>query len=103
VWRYVYRAIDQHGQVIDVLLTVHRDAAARQFFTRALRTLGLLRSRMPKRYAACGPGVSRPRGRMPSMPPGPMMSSIHGRTSDRDAETAPLMSTCPRLIPAASR
>jgi IS6 family transposase len=36
VWRYVYRAIDQHGQVIDVLLTVHRDAAARQFFTRAL-------------------------------------------------------------------
>src|SRR4051794_23284690 len=40
VWRYVYRAIDQHGQVIDVLLTVRRDAvAARRFFTRALRTL----------------------------------------------------------------
>jgi transposase-like protein len=43
VWRYVYRAIDQHGQVIDVLLTVHRDAAAaRRFFTRALRTLKVL-------------------------------------------------------------
>jgi IS6 family transposase len=28
VWRYVYRAIDQHGQVIDVLLTVHGDAEA---------------------------------------------------------------------------
>ena len=26
VWRYVYRAIDQHGQVIDVLLSARRDA-----------------------------------------------------------------------------
>ena len=35
---YLYRAIDQHGQVIDVLLSVRRDlAAARRFFTRALR------------------------------------------------------------------
>jgi transposase, IS6 family len=33
VWRYVYRAIDQHGQVIDVLVSKRRDAeAARQFF-----------------------------------------------------------------------
>jgi transposase-like protein len=40
VWRYVYRAVDQHGQVIDVLLTARRDAAAAsRFFTRALRTL----------------------------------------------------------------
>ncbi len=40
VWRYVYRAVDQHGQVIDVLLSTRRDAAAaRRFFTRALRTL----------------------------------------------------------------
>jgi transposase-like protein len=40
VWRYVYRAVDQHGQVIDVLLSARRDAkAARQFFTRALRIL----------------------------------------------------------------
>jgi len=38
VWRYVYRAIDQHGQVIDVLVSTRRDAAAaRRFFTRALR------------------------------------------------------------------
>ncbi|MET0520748.1 MAG: IS6 family transposase [Jiangellaceae bacterium] len=28
VWRYVYRAIDQYGQVIDVLLSARRDAAA---------------------------------------------------------------------------
>jgi transposase-like protein len=40
VWRYVYRAIDQHGQVIDVLLSARRDAAAaRGFFRRALSTL----------------------------------------------------------------
>jgi len=31
-------AVDQHGQVIDVLLSAKRDlAAARRFFTRALR------------------------------------------------------------------
>ncbi len=37
-WRYLYRAVDQFGQVIDVLLSEQRDtAAARRFFTRALR------------------------------------------------------------------
>jgi transposase-like protein len=36
VWRYVYRAIDQDGQVIDVLVSIRRDAAAtRRFFRRA--------------------------------------------------------------------
>ena len=36
-WTYLYRAIDQVGQVIDVLATQRRDrAAARRFFTRAL-------------------------------------------------------------------
>jgi transposase, IS6 family len=37
-WAYLYRAFDQHGQVIDILLSERRDlAAARRFFTRALR------------------------------------------------------------------
>ena len=37
-WTYLYRAIDQYGQVIDVMLSARRDlAAARRFFTRALR------------------------------------------------------------------
>jgi IS6 family transposase len=37
-WAYLYRAVDQHGQVIDVLFSTRRDAAvARAFFTRALR------------------------------------------------------------------
>jgi transposase-like protein len=40
VWRYVYRAVDQYGQVIDVLVAKRRDAhAARRLFTRALSTV----------------------------------------------------------------
>ena len=40
VWRYVYRAIDQYGQVIDVCVSARRDAgAARRFFHKALSTL----------------------------------------------------------------
>jgi transposase-like protein len=36
-WIYLYRAIDQYGQVIDVLVSEKRDlAATRRFFTRAL-------------------------------------------------------------------
>ena len=38
-WRYVYRAIDQFGQVVDVFLSIRRDAkAARRFFERAIGT-----------------------------------------------------------------
>jgi transposase-like protein len=38
-WRYVYRAIDQTGQVIDVFVSPRRDrVAARRFFTRAIAT-----------------------------------------------------------------
>lgn len=38
-WRYVYRAIDQFGQVIDVFVSGRRDAmAARRFFEQAIGT-----------------------------------------------------------------
>lgn len=38
-WRYLYRAVDQHGQVIDVAASERRDgAAARAFFLRALKS-----------------------------------------------------------------
>ena len=41
VWRYVYRAVDQHGQVIDVYVSQRRDiASARTFFTAALTVHG---------------------------------------------------------------
>ena len=37
-WTYLYRAADQHGQVVDVLLSTSRNLdSARAFFTRALR------------------------------------------------------------------
>jgi transposase-like protein len=36
-WRYVYRAVDQFGQVIDVFVSARRDAdAARRFVTQAI-------------------------------------------------------------------
>jgi transposase-like protein len=38
-WRYVYRAVDEDGQVIDVYVSSRRDSgAARRFFDRALTT-----------------------------------------------------------------
>jgi transposase, IS6 family len=40
-WRFVYRAIDQFGQVIDVFVSPRRDAkAARRFFERAVGASG---------------------------------------------------------------
>jgi transposase, IS6 family len=40
-WRYVYRAIDQHGQIIDVYVSPRRDTpAARRFFATALGAHG---------------------------------------------------------------
>jgi transposase, IS6 family len=38
-WRYVYRAIDQFGQVIDIFVSSRRNAtAARSFFQQAIKT-----------------------------------------------------------------
>jgi transposase, IS6 family len=37
-WRYVYRAIDQFGQVIDVFVSPRDTATARRFFERAIGT-----------------------------------------------------------------
>jgi transposase-like protein len=55
VWRYVYRAVDQHGQVIDVLVATRRDAAAaRRFFTRALRMLRVTPGRDPEELLNTG-------------------------------------------------
>jgi transposase-like protein len=37
MWRYLYRAVDHHGQVIDVYVSRRRNTeAARRFFDRAL-------------------------------------------------------------------
>ncbi|HEY5014750.1 MAG TPA: IS6 family transposase, partial [Acidimicrobiia bacterium] len=40
-WRYVYRAVDQHGQIIDVYVSARRDTTpARRFFETALGAHG---------------------------------------------------------------
>ena len=40
-WRYVYRAVDQYGQIIDVLVSTRRDLrSARKFFAVVLRAHG---------------------------------------------------------------
>jgi transposase-like protein len=58
VWRYVYRAIDQYGQVIDVLVSARRDAdAARRFFRRALSALKVTPTEVVTDAAAVYPGV----------------------------------------------
>lgn len=58
VWRYVYRAIDQDGQVIDVLVSTRRDAAtARRFFQRALTSLKMTPSEVVTDAAPIYPAV----------------------------------------------
>ena len=58
MWRYVYRAVDQHGQVIDVLVSKRRDTeAARRFFTSALSTLKVRPTEVVTDRAAVYPRV----------------------------------------------
>jgi transposase-like protein len=58
VWRYVYRAVDQFGQVIDVLVSPRRDAeAARRFFRRAPTTLKVKPNEVVTDAAAIYPAV----------------------------------------------
>src|SRR5690348_16603525 len=58
VWRYIYRAVNQHGQVIDVLVSTRRDAdAARRFFRRALATLKVVPVEVVTDAAAVYPRV----------------------------------------------
>jgi IS6 family transposase len=57
-WRYEYRVTDQYGQVVDVLVSARRDAAAaRQFFTRTLRTLKVTPREVVTDAAPVYPGV----------------------------------------------
>src|SRR3954469_13178878 len=57
-WRYLYRAIDKHGNPVDFLLTAKRDLdAAKRFFRKALKEEPLL---SPDRIATEGAVTSRP-------------------------------------------
>jgi transposase-like protein len=57
-WRYVYRAVDQYGQVIDVLVSAGRDQdAARRFFRRALGSTQVIPTEVVTDRAAVYPAV----------------------------------------------
>ena len=46
-WRYLYRAVDRDGKVLDVMLSPHRSKqAARRFFKRTLKRLGVAPKRV---------------------------------------------------------
>src|SRR4051812_47031059 len=63
-WRYLYRAIDKHGNPVDFLLTAKRDLdAAKRFFRKALQDQPLL---SPDRIGTDGAGSStHPPSRQP--------------------------------------
>ena len=55
-WRYLYRAVDQYGQVIDVLLSEQRDTpAARRFFARDVTSASAKPEACPGRQDATDP------------------------------------------------
>jgi IS6 family transposase len=62
-WRYLYRAIDKHGQAVDFLLTAKRDLdAAKRFFRKMLQDQPLL---APDRIGTDGAGKA---GLLPRTP-----------------------------------
>jgi transposase, IS6 family len=57
-WRYVYRAVDEYGQVIDVFVSSRRDTvAARRFFERAIGTTSVAPVEVVTDQAATYPAV----------------------------------------------
>lgn len=56
----MYRAIDEHGQIVDAFFSERRNAAAaRAFFEGAIRETGSHPERVITDEAACYPGVIR--------------------------------------------
>jgi transposase-like protein len=57
-WRYVYRAVDQFGQVVDVFVSPRRDTtAARRFFEQAIGTTKVIPVEVVTDHAPVYPGV----------------------------------------------
>ena len=57
-WRYVYRAIDQFGRVIDVFVSPRRDTrAARRFFQQAISATKVRPAEVTTDQAPVYPGV----------------------------------------------
>ena len=59
-WTYIYRAIDQHGQVVDAYFSTRRNAAAAEaFFQRAIDETGSTPTRVTTDKAKCYPPALR--------------------------------------------
>ncbi len=59
-WAYLYRAIDQDGQIVDVYFSARRNAAAaRAFFERASATTSIRPTRVTTDQAKCYPPALR--------------------------------------------
>src|SRR5688500_18472147 len=59
-WRYVFRCLDEHGQVVEVYLSDHRNAAsARAFFERTLASSDAAPARITSDKAKCYPPALR--------------------------------------------
>ena len=83
-WRYVYRAIDQFGQVLDVYVSPRRDArAARRFFKRAIDTTKVTPSEVVTDRAPAYPLCWRSCCRRPGIAPtGPPTTGSRPTTAD---------------------
>jgi transposase-like protein len=58
-WRYLYRAIDRAGALVDVILSEHRDlAAAKAFFRSAKAATGVTPDRVTRTATMPIPGHS---------------------------------------------
>ncbi len=59
-WRYLFRAVDEHGQIVDVYVSNRRDVAAAQaFFERAINASGITPTRITSDKATCYPPALR--------------------------------------------
>jgi transposase-like protein/predicted RNA-binding Zn-ribbon protein involved in translation (DUF1610 family) len=77
-WGYVYRAIDEHGQVVEVLFREHRDTeAATAFFRSALENTGVT----PHTVTT----TKRPRTHPLWKPCSPRLSILPERSSSRES------------------
>jgi transposase-like protein len=87
-WRYVDRAIDQFGQVIDVFMSRQRDArAARQFFEQAIGTTKVVPVEVVtperRRTRSCSRTCCRRPGNALSGTPTTRVEADHGRLKSR--------------------
>ncbi len=98
-WTYLYRAVDQFGQVIDVWLSARRDlTAARTFFTRALATGAVPVEVTTDRATAAGAGRAHPGCRARHR----AVCEQHDRSRPWSAQSAASTDAWPQDVPISS-